>query len=74
MLSPTNGLLEGKKSPEDLNKGENINWYPSSADDRCKCSSASYAQSASIFVLFCSFIYLEIYLYISIHTVDTVVI
>ena len=26
MLSPTNGLLEGKKSPEDLNKGNAINW------------------------------------------------
>ena len=26
MLSPTNGLLEGKKTPEDLNKGNAINW------------------------------------------------
>ena len=25
MLSPTNGLLEGKKTPEDLNKGSTIN-------------------------------------------------
>ena len=24
-MSPTNGLLEGKKSPEDLNKGNLIN-------------------------------------------------